>query len=129
MHQSKEIFRSNSRNSSSLLLSASFNPKHHICSIIFSRKLTKFCTSLVVVGRKLLQSVFAIFSKICLKRAQSKWLSCTELFEMRKCHTLVLSLTFISGQCCISYRNQLFHLQCKSNEWFLYEMQYCAEMG
>ena len=29
----------------------------------------------------------------------------------------------ISAQCCFSYRNQLFDLQCKSNDWFLYETQ------
>ena len=35
----------------------------------------------------------------------------------------------ISAQCCISYRNQSFDLQCKSNDWFLYRTQHWAEMG
>ena len=34
-----------------------------------------------------------------------------------------------SSQCCISYRNQSFDLQFKSNERFLYEMQNVIEMG
>ena len=34
-----------------------------------------------------------------------------------------------SAQCCISYRNQSFDLKCKSNNWFLREMQHWAEMG
>ena len=33
------------------------------------------------------------------------------------------------SQCCISYRNQLFNLQCKSDDWFLYEMQHWSENG
>ena len=35
----------------------------------------------------------------------------------------------ISAQCCISYRNQSFDLHCKSNYWFLYEIQHWAEMS
>ena len=35
----------------------------------------------------------------------------------------------ISLQYCISYRNQSFDLQSKSNDWFLYEMKHCAAMG
>lgn len=31
-------------------------------------------------------------------------------------------------QCYFSYRNQSFDLLCKSNEWFLYEMQHWAEI-
>ena len=30
---------------------------------------------------------------------------------------------------CISYRNQLFDFLCKSNDWFLYQMQHWAEIG
>ena len=30
---------------------------------------------------------------------------------------------------CISYRNQLFGFLCKSNDWFLYQMQHWAEIG
>ena len=29
--------------------------------------------------------------------------------------------------CCISYRNQSIDLLCKSNDWFLYEMQYWTD--
>ena len=35
----------------------------------------------------------------------------------------------ISAQFYISNRNQSFDVQCKSNDWFLYEMQHLAEMG
>ena len=35
----------------------------------------------------------------------------------------------ISAHYCISYRNQLFDLQCKSNNGFLYEMQHVFEVG
>ena len=35
----------------------------------------------------------------------------------------------ILAQRCISYGNQSFDLNCKSNDWFLYEMQHWAEMG
>ena len=35
----------------------------------------------------------------------------------------------VSAKCCISYRNQSFGLQCKSNDCFLYEMQLLAETG
>ena len=31
--------------------------------------------------------------------------------------------------CCVSYRNQSIDLHCKSNDWFLYEMQLWAEMS
>ena len=34
-----------------------------------------------------------------------------------------------SVQCCVSYRNQLFVLQSKTNGSFLYETQHWAEMG
>ena len=34
-----------------------------------------------------------------------------------------------SALCCISYRNQLFDLHCKLNDWFLYKMQNWAEFG
>ena len=34
----------------------------------------------------------------------------------------------IAAQYCISSRNQSFDLLCKSNEWFLYEMQHWAEI-
>ena len=34
-----------------------------------------------------------------------------------------------SAHCFISYRNQPFVLLCKSNNWFLYEMQHWDEMG
>ena len=34
----------------------------------------------------------------------------------------------ILAQRCISYGNQSFDLNCKSNDWFLYEMQHWAEM-
>ena len=36
--------------------------------------------------------------------------------------------SLISNHCHISYRNQSFDLHCKSNGWFLYEMQHWAEM-
>ena len=35
----------------------------------------------------------------------------------------------ILAQCCITYRNQSFDLQCKLNDLFLYEMQQKAKMG
>ena len=31
---------------------------------------------------------------------------------------------FISDQCSISYRNQSYVLQSKTNDWFIYEMQH-----
>ena len=34
-----------------------------------------------------------------------------------------------SAQGYVSYRNQSFVLQCKSNDWFLYVMQHWIEMG
>ena len=47
---------------------------------------------------------------------------------------ITMSLIFdfflpISVQCCVSYRNQSLYLECKSYDWFPYDMQYCAEMG
>ena len=33
----------------------------------------------------------------------------------------------ISGQSCISHRNQLFYLHCKSNDWLLHAMQHWTE--
>ena len=35
----------------------------------------------------------------------------------------------ISSQYCVSYKNQSVVLFSKTNDWFLYEMQYWAEMG
>ena len=35
----------------------------------------------------------------------------------------------ISDQCCISYKNQTFHLLYKWNGWFLFEMQHWVEMA
>ena len=35
----------------------------------------------------------------------------------------------IPVQYCISYRNQSFDLHCKSNDWFLYEMQHWPKIG
>ena len=35
----------------------------------------------------------------------------------------------ISGQCCVSYRNQSFFFLCKTNDWFLYETQHFIKMG
>ena len=32
-------------------------------------------------------------------------------------------------QCCIWYRNQSFDLLCKTNNWFLCELQHWTEMG
>ena len=34
----------------------------------------------------------------------------------------------VSAHCWVSYRNQLFCLQCRSYNWFLYEMQHCTEI-
>ena len=34
----------------------------------------------------------------------------------------------VLAQCYISYRNLSFGLQCKSNNWFLYEMQHSADV-
>ena len=53
------------------------------------------------------------------------------------CKFLILPLCAISGcylthlsvLCCISYRNQSFDLQWKSNDWFLYKMQHWSAMG
>ena len=44
--------------------------------------------------------------------------------ETNTCSKLLKSTKPISTQCCISYRNQLFDFQCKSNDWFLYELQH-----
>ena len=35
----------------------------------------------------------------------------------------------ISAQCCISYKNHSFNLQCKTSDWFLYEMQHYDWIG
>ena len=37
-------------------------------------------------------------------------------------------LTKLSGHNCISYRNQSFDIQRKSDDWFLYGIQHWAEM-
>ena len=34
----------------------------------------------------------------------------------------------VSTRCRILYRNQLFDLQSKSNDWFLYEMHHCYQV-
>ena len=39
------------------------------------------------------------------------------------------SCQLISAQCYISHINQSCDLQCKPNDWFLYEMQHWAEMN
>ena len=45
-------------------------------------------------------------------------------------HILIMKLVLpSSAQCCIPYRNQSFDLHCKSNDWFLYEIEHWAEMG
>ena len=49
----------------------------------------------------------------------------TELCMMR---ALVLYLLTISAWCYVLYGNQSFDLQCKPNNWFLYEMYYWAEI-
>ena len=36
---------------------------------------------------------------------------------------------FISAQCCILFSPQSFVLHCKSNDWFLCEIQHWVEMG
>ena len=45
-------------------------------------------------------------------------------------HLTSMNVVFklIAAQYCISSRNQSFDLLCKSNEWFLYEMQHWAEI-
>ena len=40
-----------------------------------------------------------------------------------------VSYIYATSAHCILYTNQSFDLQCKSNDWFIYEMQNWAETG